>query len=158
MTSRLGRRGGLAASLIAALAVALATVPAASAHRADGPMSFLDNGRVRVGVNLLDGGKITYLSRLRGPDARDVVQDVQQSYYGGPPDAQWHVAANGGLVLANRNDGRTIYTKVIPQQDYPYRQCECTFETWITLSGNTVHVRNRLTNLRDDGPIFTAHA
>lgn len=157
MASRLGRRGGLAASLVTVFAVALATVPAAAAHRTDGPMSFLDNGRVRVGVNLLDGGKITYLSRVRGPDAHDVVQDVQQSYYGGPPDAQWHVAASGGLVLANRNDGHTIYTKVIPQQEYPYRQCECTFETWITLRGNTVHVRNRLTNLRDDGPNFTAH-
>jgi hypothetical protein len=157
MASRLGRRGGLAASLVTVLAVALATVPAASAHRTDGPMSFLENGRVRVGVNLLDGGKITYLSRVRGSDAHDVVQDVQQSYYGGPPDESWHVAASGGLVLANRNDGRMIYTKVIPQQDYPYRQCECTFETWITLRGNAVHVRNRLTNLRDDGPSFTPH-
>jgi hypothetical protein len=157
MEHLLGRRWGLAVSLVTTVVVALSTVPAASARGNDGPMSFLDNGKVRVGVNLLDGGKITYLSRLRGADAHDVVQDVQQSYYGGPPDSSWHVAASGGVVLVNRNDGHSIYTKVIPQQDYPYGECECTFETWITIQGNAVHVRNRLTNLRDDGPSFTPH-
>ena len=118
------RRRGLAAALVATMA--LIAGPAASAGHAVGPLSFIENGTIRVGVDLSDGGKITYLSPVRGEQAHDLLQDVQQSYYGGTPDATWHVAANGGTVLLNRNDGRTIYTKVIPIKDgYASPQCSC---------------------------------
>jgi hypothetical protein len=138
--------------------MALVAGPAASAGRQDGPLSFLENGTLRVGVDLTDGGKITYLSRIRGEQAHDLLQDAQQSYYGGTPDAPWHVAASGGTVLLNRNDGRTIYTKVIPRRDaFTSTQCSCTFETWVSLKGNTVHVRNRLTNTGGGALTFTPH-
>ena len=138
-----GRRS-LSAALVAALALTVG--PAASAGGAVGPLSFIENGTIRVGVDLGDGGKITYLSHLSGEQAHDLLQDVQQSYYGGTPDATWHVAASGGTVLMNRNDGRTIYTKVIPSKDgFASPQCSCTLETWVSLKGNAVHVRNRLT-------------
>jgi len=151
-----GRRG-LASALVAALA--LIAGPAASAGGAVGPLSFIENGTIRVGVDLSDGGKITYLSPLRGEQAHDLLQDVQQSYYGGTPDATWHVAANGGTVLLNRNNGRTIYTKVIPSRDgFASRQCSCTLETWVSLKGNTVHVRNRLMNTGGGTVAFTPHA
>ncbi len=153
------RRRGLAVKVFLILAGALIWAPTSNARTHDGPMSFLENGKIRVGVDLSQGGKITYLAALQGSFRSDLVQDVQQSYYGGPPDAQWHVFAGyGATVLLNRNDGHTIYTKVIPQQEYPfYRQCDCTFETWTTLSGDTVHVHNRLTNFRSDGANFTPH-
>jgi hypothetical protein len=153
------RRRGLAVKVFLILAGALVWAPSSSARTNDGPTSFLDNGKVRIGVDLAQGGKITYLAALQGSFRSDLLQDSQQSYSGGPPDAQWHVSAGyGTTVLANRNDGHTIYTKVIPQQEYPfYKQCECTFETWITLDGNAVHVHNRLTNFRSDGANFTPH-
>ena len=90
-----GRRS-LSAALVAALALIVG--PAASAGGAVGPLSFIENGTIRVGVDLGDGGKITYLSHLSGEQAHDLLQDVQQSYYGGTPDATWHVAASGGLA------------------------------------------------------------
>jgi hypothetical protein len=138
--------------------MALVAGPAASAGRAVGPLSFIENGTIRVGVDLTDGGKITYLSPLRGEQTQDLLQDIQQSYYGGTPDATWHVAASGGTVLLNRNDGRTIYTKVIPRKDgFGSAQCSCTLETWVSLKGNTVHVRNRLTNMGGGAVAFTPH-
>src|SRR5262249_27125860 len=84
------------ASLILALSV---TAPAA----ADAEMSFLDNGVIRLGVDLAKGGTITYLSQsiaIAGLDALNVVnsfdlgREVQQSYYSGPdnylnPTSYW---------------------------------------------------------------------
>jgi hypothetical protein len=120
-------------------------------------MSFIENGTIRVGVDLNDGGKITYLSRVRGDQAHDLLQDAQQSYYGGTPDAPWHVAADGGTVVVNRNDGRTIYTKVIPCEDISSTLCTRTLETWVTLDANTVHVRNRLTETGRGNVGFIPH-
>src|SRR6266496_3556076 len=129
------RRRGLAVKVFLILAGALIWAPTSNARTHDGPMSFLENGKIRVGVDLSQGGKIAYLAALQGSFRSDLVQD-----------AQWHVFAGyGATVLLNRNDGHTIYTKVIPQQEYPfYRQCDCTFETWTTLSGDTVHVHNQI--------------
>ncbi len=110
-------------------------------------VSYLDNGTIRLGVDLDDGGKIVSLSRSRGPRA-DVIHDVQQSYR----DGAWHVAASGGDVVDATNDGSTIYTKVVPQTDEG-TSCACVFETWVTLAGSTAQVRNRLTSDRtDEGP------
>jgi hypothetical protein len=149
---------GLAVIIFISAAAALSASAPAAAQRADGPMSFLENGKLRVGVSLFDGGKITYLAAVQGPFPHDLLQDVQQSYSGGPPDQFWGANANGATVIANRNDGHTIYTKVIAQQASPsYKQCDCILETWVTLKGNAVHVRNRLTNFRTDGATWTAH-
>src|SRR6476619_1475214 len=156
MARQLCRRRGLASALLAARAPLAGA--AASAWGAVVPLSFIENGTIRVGVDLSDGGKITYLSPLRGEQAHDLLQDVQQSYYGGTPDASWHVAASGGTVLLNRNAGRTIYTKVIPRKDgFGSSQCSCTLETWVSLKGSTVHVRNRLTNMGGGAVAFTPH-
>ena len=95
MVRPLCRRRGLAATLVATMA--LVAGPAASAGRAVGPLSFIENGAIRVGVDLTDGGKITYLSPVRGEQTHDLLQDVQQSYYGGTPDSTWHVAQAAGL-------------------------------------------------------------
>jgi len=136
-----------------------------------GALSYLDDGVIKVGVDLNAGGAIAYLSL--SPEGRNVIDAsssgrlVQSSYYAGPrpfgkPEPPWQnmpwnpVAAgdrygHGSRVLAQTNDGRTIYTKSVPLQwalnDVP---CECTFESWISLDGRVVHVLSRLVNHRSD--------
>jgi hypothetical protein len=150
-----------------------ATAPAS----ADAQMSYLDNGVIRVGVDLGKGGTITYLSRsiavaqlgaVNVVNSTDLGREVQQSYYSGPdgygnpappnpPDWSWNpIGAGDGYgnpatVVEHSNDGKTIYTKTIPLQwvlnDVA---CECFIEQWIRLNGNAVQVHNRLTNNRSD--------
>jgi hypothetical protein len=138
--------------------LALAALALTGSSSAYGPrMTFLDNGNVRVGVDLSNGGKITYLGRASG-DSYNLVYDVQQSYYSGAQNGQvpgWHAFASGGTVVDWRNDGRTIYTKAFAQDEF-HGQCECTFETWATLDGSVVHVRNRLTAFRSDTTRYPA--
>jgi hypothetical protein len=154
------RRRGLAAILFLVVIAVLVAAPGSDARTRYGTMSFLDNGKIRLGVSLNDGGKIEYLATTSGPLAHNLAQGVgiEQSYYGGPSDQYWQENADGATVIANRNDGHTIYTKVIAQQPFPtYQECQCIFETWITLNGNTIHVRNRLKNFRTDGNSWFPH-
>jgi hypothetical protein len=123
-------------------ATALALSGASAAADRSGGVSYLANETIRVGVDLDDGGKISYLARSRVP-AADLIDGVQQSYY----DGNWHVAAAGGQVLVAVNDDRTIYTKVLPNSDDD-EPCACVFETWVTLQGSSVQVLNRLTSDR----------
>ncbi len=53
---------------------------AAPAHAA---VSVLDNGTIRVGVDL-QHGDLTWLSRSRGEYADNLLLESEQSYYGGP--------------------------------------------------------------------------
>lgn len=152
----------------AARAAAPATLPAPR-------MSYLDNGVIRLGVDLSIGGAITWLSPA-GSD-RNVInsydwgRQVQMSYYSGPvpffvgdnrPANHWEGLGwnpiqsgddhrHGSKVLEWRNDGKTIYVKCIPMQwpldDVPG---ECTFESWLTLDGSAVKARCQLNNARAD--------
>jgi F5/8 type C domain len=144
-----------------------------------GNMTFLDNGTIRVGVDLNLGGVITHVSATGGGDAENLVnehdtgREVQQSYYSGGSGpgtpcpgygSEWNPVGAGdcngnhSTVLAYTNDGTTIYVKSRPLQ-WPFDQvsCECTFEQWITLSGATVQVRNRLINDRSDMTQYAAY-
>ncbi|HOL28263.1 MAG TPA: hypothetical protein PK235_17675, partial [Phycisphaerae bacterium] len=133
-------------------------------------MSYLDNGTIRIGVNLNAGGAIAYLSK--SGDSTNLVNNwdwgrqIQMSHYSGPvpfapdgkqPFPQWAglgwnpVQAgdhfrNPSKVLDHRNEGKTLYVKCIPMQyaldNVP---AECVFECWITLQGNTAEVRSRMT-------------
>ncbi len=138
-------------------------------------MSYLDNGAIRIGVNLDLGGAITYLS-ASGSDvnlinSRDWGRQIQMSHYSGPnpftpgekqPHPAWaklgwnpiqsgDVYGNRSPVLEHRNNGSMLYTKCVPLQwpldDEPG---ECTFECWIRLEGATAQVRSRLVNRRSD--------
>lgn len=149
--------------VLIAIVAALATVRSAGAD----PMSYLDNGVIRLGVDLGKGGTITYLA-ASGPAGVNVVnshdngRDVRQSYYilpapwlaNGPGDN----FGNASPVLEQSNDGLTIYTKtlplLVPLNNVP---CECTIEQWITLDANTVHVHNRLTNAQSDHTQYDAY-
>ena len=144
-------------------------------------MSYLDNGTLRIGVNLNAGGAITYLSK--SGDGTNLVNNwdwgrqIQMSHYSGPvpfapggkqPFPHWAglgwnpVQAgdhyrNPSKVLDHKNDGKTLYVKCIPMQyaldNVP---AECTFECWITLKGSTAQVRSRMVVDRPDKTQYPA--
>lgn len=140
-------------------------------------MSVLDDGTIRIGVDLDLGGTITLLSRSKdGPNlinSHDLGRQVQQSYYSGPhpfgrphpgwKNWPWNPIGSGDVynhhsrVVEHANDGKTLYTKIIPMQwaldNVPG---ECTFETWITLKDNAAHIRCRLDNHRPDRTQYPA--
>lgn len=154
------------------LALSLLLWPSGVAHA---EITYLDNGVIRVGVDLARGGAISYLSEHGSGSSvvniHDLGRYIQQSYYSGPdpfipPGATQHPAYAGwgwnpvqagdvygypSLVTDSGNDGHTIYTRSIPKQ-WALRNVdsECTMETWVTLAENRVHVRNRLVNSRSD--------
>ena len=133
-------------------------------------MDYLDNGVIRIGVDLGLGGSITWLSPVGGENminSADLGRQIQQSYYSGPKpygvahpawrDWAWNpigtgdVYGNKSKVIANSNDGTTLHVRTIPMQwALNNRPCECTFDTWITLEANVVNVRARLNNQRTD--------
>ncbi len=138
-------------------------------------MSYLDNGKIRIGVNLDIGGAITYLSESGSDEniinTHDWGRQIQMSFYSGPnpfkPDGKepnpvwsflgWNPIQSGDTygnrskVVAHRNDDSLLYVKCIPMQwpldDEPG---ECTFEVWMRLEGNSVQVRSKLNNARSD--------
>jgi hypothetical protein len=137
-------------------------------------MSFIDNGRIKVGVDLSIGGAITWVSRDGGENrinSHDFGRQIQMSYYSGPvpfevegqkPAEHWrHLGWNpvqagddfkhGSKVLEHRNDGRAIYVKCVPLQ-WPLNRVEgeCIFESWLELDGIVLKARARLTNRRSD--------
>ena len=140
-------------------------------------MAYLDNGIIKVGVNLDRGGSIGFLADVR--QGRNVVNThdlgrwIGQSYYSGPtpfgtPHPNWKnwpwnpvsagdVYGNPSKLIETTNDGKALYIKSVPMQwaleNVPG---DCQFETWITLENRTVHVRNRLTNQRRDDQQYPA--
>lgn len=160
---------------------AMLAVGVARASAAEPGMSYLDNGTIRIGVNLKAGGAITYLSK--SGDATNLVNNwdwgrqIQMSHYSGPvpfkpggkePAAHWlglgwnpvqagdHFT-NASKILAHENDGTTLYIKCIPMQyaldNVP---AECTFETWIMLTGSTADIRSRMVVDRPDKTQYPA--
>ncbi|MBP7935419.1 MAG: hypothetical protein KA354_12305 [Phycisphaerae bacterium] len=140
-----------------------------------GRMTFLDNGRVRIGMDLELGGAVTFLSGADHPgniiNSADLGRQIQMSHYSGPwpfevggkkPNPAWaglgwnpiqtgDCYGNPSKVLAHRNDGKEIYIKCIPMQ-WPLDNVpgDCVFETWTTLDGPVIHMRYRCTNRRAD--------
>lgn len=145
---------------------------------------YLDNGVIKVGVDLDKGGSITYLADV-SPDNKinarnvnvvnthDLGRAIGQSYYSGPrpfgtahpawKNWPWNPVSSGDVyghpsqILDHRQDGHTLYVKSMPQQwALNNVPAECTFETWITLDGRAAWVRNRLTNQRTDHRQYSA--
>jgi len=146
-----------------------------SAIAQENHMSYLDNGVIRIGVNLDIGGAITYLADVKTKknmiNSHDWGRQIQMSFYSGPvpfmpngkqPSKTWaglgwnpiqsgDYAGNRSKVLAHSNADQELYVKCVPMQ-WPLdnEPGECTFETWIKLDSNRVLVRSRLNNLRKD--------
>jgi hypothetical protein len=157
-----------------------ASAPAAARDH-EAKMSWLDNGTIRLGVDLALGGAITWLSRSGSEEnvinSHDWGRQVQMSYYSGPvpfivgdtrpAKHREHIGWNpiqagddfghGSRVLAHRNDGRTLYVKCIPMQ-WPLNDVpgDCTFECWFELDGAAVRARCRLNNARTDHAFYAA--
>lgn len=146
-------------------------------------MSYIDNGIVKLGVDLNLGGAITYLSRsgtnseLNIINSHDWGRQVQLSYYSGPVPFQpkganmakqwaglgWNPIQSGDFfgntskVLQHTNEGHWLYVKCVPMQ-WPLEnipgECEC--EVWLILEGPVVKARCRLTNHRSDPKQYSA--
>lgn len=166
--------------LFAATLVLLSTVQAGPREH-EARMSFLDNGTIRLGVDLGLGGAITWLSRSGTQDniinSADWGRQVQMSYYAGPipfvvgkkkPAKQWlHLGWNpiqagddfghGSKVLDHHNDGKTLYIKCLPMQ-WPLDEVpgECAFECWLELDGPAVRAKCRFSNARTDHTPYPA--
>jgi len=138
-------------------------------------MTYLDNGEVRIGMDLALGGAVTFISGKNHPgniiNSADLGRQIQMSHYSGPSpfevgDKKPHKAwaglgwnpiqtgdcyMNPSRVVAHRNDGKELYIKCIPMQ-WPLDNVpgDCVFETWTTLEGPVIHMRYRCTNRRAD--------
>ncbi len=153
----------------------------ASAREVPKGVSYLDNGTLKIGVDLELGGAITHLGPS-GTDqnlinSHDWGRQIQMSHYSGPvpfvkdgkePKKEWaglgwnpiqsgDCFGNRSRVLEHSNDGRVLYVKCIPMQ-WPLDGVpgECTFEWWIELEANTAQVRSRLVNRRPDRTQYPA--
>ncbi|MFM1769165.1 MAG: hypothetical protein RJA22_1694 [Verrucomicrobiota bacterium] len=143
-------------------------------------MSYLDNGHVRVGVDLNHGGAIVFLARAGDSNlinSHDLGRQVQLSFYSGPvpftadgqkPPKHWeHLGwnpvqtgddfRNPSRVLAHTNDGRALHVRCQPMQ-WPLNNVpgDCTFDSWLELDGPVVKGRARLTNARQDRTPYPA--
>lgn len=147
---------------------------------AEPQMSYLENGSIKVGVDLDLGGAITWLSTVDGVNRVnnfDHGRQIQLSYFSGPvpfetpdqkPSEHWrHLGwnpiqagddfRNGSEVLEHRNDGREIYVKCRPLQ-WPLDGVpgECFFESWLALDGVALVARARITMERSDQTQYPA--
>lgn len=139
----------------------------------DGVMK-LDNGILKVKLDLTRGGAISYISKTG--TSRNLVniydegRYIQQSYYAGksvdrtsegqsPDWSPWSwnpiqvgdAYGNRAEVLECKNTDNTLYVKCIPMQwDMNNRPAEGTMEQWLTLTGNVIKVTSKLTCKRTD--------
>lgn len=144
----------------------------------DADQPTLDNGTLRIGVDLKHGGAISYLAPSQD-HARNLINThdpgryIQASFYSGPhpfgsPHPNWKnwpwnpITAgdayhHGSQVLDHRIESGTLYVKTRPLHwaldNVP---ADCIFENWITLEGNTVHLKYRLTSDRRDQTAYVA--
>lgn len=166
--------------LVASAACAHAAEPSADELPVGAKMSYLDNGQIRVGVDLAHGGAIVYLAPKGGRNLinnHDLGRQVQMSFYSGPvpytekgqsPSDHWKGLGwnpiqtgddhrNASKVIAHENDGKTLHVACIPMQ-WPLDNVpgECVFDSWLELENNWVKVRSRLTNARSDRTQYPA--
>jgi hypothetical protein len=149
----------------------------------NGRVEYLDNGLIRIGIDLSIGGAITYFAdKQKGinmVNSHDWGRQIQMSFYSGPkpfePDGKkpkerwkqlgWNPIQSGDAfgnqskVIDFKNDGKILYAKCIPMH-WPLdnQPGECTFETWIQLEGATAKVRSRINNQRSDTTQYQARS
>ena len=127
-------------------------------------MTFLDNGEVRIGMDLALGCAVTFISSKDHPgniiNSADLVRQIQMSHYSGPwpfevgskkPNPAWaglgwnpiqtgDCYLNPSKVLEHRNSEKELYVMCIPtlwpMNDVPG---ECIFETWTPADGRPFH-------------------
>jgi hypothetical protein len=154
-------------------------VSASAAKAGQDSISWLDNGKIRLGIDLNLGGSITYLADAKTGEnlinSHDWGRQVQLSFYSGPnpfaPEGKelherwkglgWNPIQSGDVyenrsqVIAHTNDGNSITVRCIPMI-WPLNNSpgECIFECTFNLKDRTVLVSNRLINNRADKTLY----
>lgn len=159
----------------------IASISFSAFAAADGgeKITWLDNGQIRLGIDLNLGGSITFLADTKKGEnlinSHDWGRQVQLSFYSGPnpyvPEGKQVHAAWKGLgwnpiqsgdcynnrsrVTSHSNDGNTITVRCIPMI-WPLNNVpgECVFECRYALKGRTVHAVSRLINYRSDKTVY----
>ncbi len=145
-------------------------------------LAVLGNSRVRVGIDLVAGGAITFLTD--GPKGENMINNfdlgrqLQTALYSGPiPYVQngkqpvytwrnlgWNPVQTGDVhnnpaqvVGYQQLDSNRLYVKTIPLI-WPLlnEPAECVMEHWLELRGNVVHVRSRSQINRRDATQYEA--
>lgn len=122
---------------------------------------FIDNGRLKIGVDLSSGGSLFWFSEL--PADRNLLNHadrgrfIQQSYYGKPDGSMWAKKpwrwnpVQGGdyqgkpaRVIESKVDGSSLYVRSVPVnwaggQDLD----DCRMEQWISFAGDLARIRYR---------------
>lgn len=148
-------------------------------------MRYLENGRIKIGINLDLGGAVTYLSDMANGgknmiNSYDWGRQIQQSYYSGPwpyvgpngerPSDEWaglgwnpiqsgDAGGHRSSVLSfDKIDKNSMLVRSIPMQ-WPHKTGvagECVFETLYTLDSNVVRMKATITNARSDKAQYPA--
>ena len=134
-----------------------------AAVRAQEHWTFLDNGLVRLGVNMDAGGSIGWFSHAHSTanllNAFDHGRYVQQSYYGDRDGSEWngkpwrYNPVQGGswkgvpaTVLEKKEGKDSLYVKTKPRQWASGEEVnDAIFEQWLTLEGGLAHLKYRMT-------------
>ncbi len=170
------RDKGLAqAILMFCCVLLLAPMVSAKEEVDESKMEYIDNGTIKLGVNLELGGAITYIAdSSKGKNLVnnwDWGRQIQMSFFAEPrpyiekgqkPKKHWdHIGwnpiqagddyGNGSKVVEFKKKKTSLYVKCIPMQ-WPLNNVpgECTYECWIELKNNTIQVRARFNNARSD--------
>ncbi|MDP1592241.1 MAG: hypothetical protein Q8M07_31055 [Prosthecobacter sp.] len=124
---------------------------------------YLDNGHVRLGVNLKAGACIGWFSSSGSQDnllnAYDVGRYVQQSYYGDEDGSDWngrpwrYNPVQGGSwknapaeVVATKSDATSFYAKTKPRHWATGAFTpECVMEEWLRLDGGLARLKFKMT-------------
>jgi hypothetical protein len=124
---------------------------------------FLDNGQIRLGMNMDAGGCIGWFSQAHSPEnllnAFDHGRYVQQSYYGDADGSDWngkpwcYNPVQGGswqgrpaTVLESKVEGNSLHVKTRPRQWASGEEVEdLVMEQWLRLDGGLARLNYRMT-------------
>jgi hypothetical protein len=124
---------------------------------------YLDNGQVRLGINLKAGACIGWFSPSHSAEnllnTYDVGRYVQQSYYGDEDGSDWngkpwrYNPVQGGSwrnepaqVVESRAEKDQLYAKIIPRHWATGQKLdEVTMEQWLKLDGGLARLRFKMT-------------
>lgn len=124
---------------------------------------FLENGKIKIGVDLSSGGSIFWFSEL--PEDRNLMNHadrgrfIQQSYYGKKDGSMWAKKpwrwnpVQGGdykgkpaKLLESKETTGTLYVRSVPVNWAGGEDIEdCRMEEWITLADQVAKIRFRFT-------------
>lgn len=144
--------------LLAAI-ISLIALSAPAAER----WAYLDNGHVRLGVNMTAGACVGWFSHSHSSDnllnAYDVGRYLQQSYYGDADGSDWngkpwrYNPVQGGswknepaVVLDSKEENNELYARVQPRHWATGALLkEVTLEQWLRLDGGLAKLKFKMT-------------